>query len=52
MNNRFDGYNPIGALVQAGNGALYGITSSGGANKYGTIFKYPPGGRPCFDGLV
>ncbi|MGA2554879.1 MAG: choice-of-anchor tandem repeat GloVer-containing protein, partial [Verrucomicrobiota bacterium] len=46
---RFDGYNPIGALVQAGDGALYGMTSSGGANRYGTIFRYPLGGRPCFE---
>ena len=46
---RFNGYNPIGALAQAGDGALYGITSAGGANKYGTIFKYPLGGRPCFE---
>lgn len=33
---------PIGNLVQAANGSLYGVTSSGGANGGGVIFKYNP----------
>jgi uncharacterized repeat protein (TIGR03803 family) len=39
-----DGEYPQAALVQATNGDLYGTTSSGGANGYGTIFKITPGG--------
>jgi uncharacterized repeat protein (TIGR03803 family) len=42
--NGFDGYNPIGAMVQGGDGAFYGITSAGGANSDGTIFRYALGG--------
>lgn len=34
-----DGYSPIGALVQATDGNLFGTTESGGANDLGTIFK-------------
>ena len=41
--DNFDGYGPIGAMVQGTNGAFYGITSSGGANGKGTIFKFTPG---------
>ena len=41
--NSFHGLGPIGAMVQGTNGAFYGITSSGGANGYGTIFKFTPG---------
>jgi uncharacterized repeat protein (TIGR03803 family) len=36
------GSSPIGNLVQAANGSLYGVTSSGGANGGGVIFKYNP----------
>ncbi len=39
----FDGTNgryPYGALIQASNGKLYGMTSEGGANNYGVIFEY------------
>jgi len=41
-------YNTLGAtpeagLVQATNGNLYGTTSSGGANNYGTVFKIASG---------
>jgi len=46
--NQFDGYNPIGAMVQGTNGAFYGITASGGANGDGTIFKFTPGGATGF----
>jgi uncharacterized repeat protein (TIGR03803 family) len=34
-----DGSAPIGSLVQASNGGLYGTTTEGGANGYGTVFR-------------
>ncbi|MEQ1751413.1 MAG: choice-of-anchor tandem repeat GloVer-containing protein, partial [Prosthecobacter sp.] len=30
---------PLGALVQAGDGTLYGMTSTGGTGNFGTVFK-------------
>lgn len=39
-----DGTNPRGHLVQAGDGNFYGITTAGGANGVGTIFKITPSG--------
>lgn len=39
-----DGFFPLGGLVQATDGNLYGITSGGGANNKGTIFKITLGG--------
>jgi uncharacterized repeat protein (TIGR03803 family) len=39
-----DGNEPLGALVQASNGAFYGTTYEGGANNYGTVFKITPSG--------
>jgi uncharacterized repeat protein (TIGR03803 family) len=39
-----DGANPLGALVQAGNGNFYGTTYGGGANNDGTVFEITPGG--------
>src|ERR1022692_3258116 len=58
-----DGDSPYAGLVQASNGDLYGTTYSGGANRYGTVFKITPGGTPttlysfcsqsgCTDGLA
>jgi uncharacterized repeat protein (TIGR03803 family) len=38
-----DGFSPSG-LVQGSDGNLYGSTSEGGANGYGTIFKITPAG--------
>ncbi len=35
-----DGQDPFGALFQAKNGLLYGMTREGGANSYGEIFTY------------
>ena len=35
-----NGSNPYGALLQASNGRLYGLTQSGGANNAGVIFEY------------
>ena len=37
-----DGGNPLGALIQAKNGKLYGLTSGGGKDDYGTLFEYDP----------
>ena len=37
-----DGINPIWNLIPDKQGNLYGITSSGGANGYGTVFKLTP----------
>jgi len=39
-----DGANPVGGLVQATNGYLYGTTAWGGAYGYGTVFKITPSG--------
>ncbi len=35
-----NGSNPNGALMQASNGLLYGMTNFGGANNAGVIFEY------------
>jgi uncharacterized repeat protein (TIGR03803 family) len=39
-----DGEAPQAALVQAGDGNLYGTTSIGGANSTGTVFRISPSG--------
>jgi uncharacterized repeat protein (TIGR03803 family) len=39
-----DGSGPLGALVQASNGEIYGTTEYGGAYGLGTAFKITPGG--------
>ena len=39
-----DGDEPLGGLVQAAGGDLYGTTYFGGTNGYGTIFKITPAG--------
>jgi uncharacterized repeat protein (TIGR03803 family) len=39
-----DGYRPIGALVQAGDGDFWGTTYLGGVNNEGTIFKISASG--------
>jgi uncharacterized repeat protein (TIGR03803 family) len=44
LNYATDGANPIGELTIGADGNFYGMTSSGGANSYGTIFKMTPGG--------
>lgn len=38
-----DGKSPYGGLMLGTDGNFYGTTQSGGANGYGTIFKYVPG---------
>jgi uncharacterized repeat protein (TIGR03803 family) len=35
----YDGCGPLGGLIQAANGDLYGTTHGGGASLYGAIFK-------------
>jgi uncharacterized repeat protein (TIGR03803 family) len=42
-NNCPDGANPIGALVQSTDGALYGTTLNGGAHGAGTVFSLSKG---------
>jgi uncharacterized repeat protein (TIGR03803 family) len=36
------GRSPESGLILASNGNLYGMTNSGGANNYGTLFEYNP----------
>jgi uncharacterized repeat protein (TIGR03803 family) len=38
------GWNPVGALVQGRDGYLYGTTSNGGSNYWGTVFKISTNG--------
>ncbi len=35
-----DGANPVGGVVQASDGYLYGTTNGGGADSAGTVFKF------------
>jgi uncharacterized repeat protein (TIGR03803 family) len=39
-----DGIGPVGALLQATDGNLYGTTRNGGANYGGTVFRVTPSG--------
>jgi uncharacterized repeat protein (TIGR03803 family) len=39
-----DGADPNGGLIQAKDGNLYGLTSSGDANGHGTVFTITPAG--------
>ena len=38
-----DGYNPVG-LLQGPSGDFYGTTTSGGAHRWGTVFRLAPSG--------
>ena len=40
--NNSDGRQPMGSLLEASDGCLYGLTSYGGTNDHGVIFKYDP----------
>ncbi len=44
LNLNTDGGRPSGRLLQASDGAFYGINTSGGANGGGTIFRLTTGG--------
>lgn len=44
FNYSVDGAYPDGQLIKGADGYLYGLTSAGGANGYGTIFKISSGG--------
>ena len=44
LNYATDGANPYGELTAGNDGNFYGMTSSGGTNGYGTIFKITPSG--------
>jgi uncharacterized repeat protein (TIGR03803 family) len=40
--NNSEGRQPMGSLTEASDGCLYGLTTYGGANDHGVIFKYNP----------
>ncbi|MCD4834546.1 MAG: T9SS type A sorting domain-containing protein [Bacteroidales bacterium] len=40
FNNLNTGRYPLGSLMQADNGKIYGTTKSGGTNNYGVLFEY------------
>ena len=42
--NGTDGANSTAGLIQASDGNLYGITSEGGAQGVGTVFRITPNG--------
>lgn len=44
FNISVDGAYPNGELIKGADGNFYGMTSAGGANSYGTIFKITPTG--------
>ena len=51
------GYLPVAPLVQGADGTLYGTTSNGGGNGYGTLFSLDPQGGSVtvledFDGVT
>lgn len=44
LNSVTDGATPHGELIRATDGNFYGLTSGGGTNTYGTIFRLSPDG--------
>ncbi|HEX7415441.1 MAG TPA: choice-of-anchor tandem repeat GloVer-containing protein, partial [Bacteroidia bacterium] len=44
-----NGAEPLGSLIQASDGMLYGMTGYGGANTYGVIFQYNPATNTLID---
>jgi uncharacterized repeat protein (TIGR03803 family) len=43
-----DGHRPVGGVVLDGKGNIYGMTQSGGASNYGTVYKLSPNGSGGF----
>lgn len=55
--NGTDGSNPLGNLLQASDGKLYGLTNTGGSSDNGVLFQYDPSTQTYtkkfdFDGTV
>jgi uncharacterized repeat protein (TIGR03803 family) len=44
LNSFTDGATPLGELIKGTDGNFYGMTSAGGTNGYGVIFKITPAG--------
>ncbi|MCT4623144.1 MAG: hypothetical protein N4A46_05925, partial [Schleiferiaceae bacterium] len=42
FNDKANGLDPYGSLIQAVNGKLYGLTKNGGTYNYGTLFQFQP----------
>jgi uncharacterized repeat protein (TIGR03803 family) len=42
-----NGNNPLGFLIEASDGNLYGMTNRGGANDMGVLFQYDPATTAC-----
>ncbi|HET6224759.1 MAG TPA: choice-of-anchor tandem repeat GloVer-containing protein, partial [Bacteroidia bacterium] len=42
FNSATDGSNPLGLITQAKNGKIYGLTSGGGKDDFGTLFEFDP----------
>ncbi|MBK7572916.1 MAG: hypothetical protein IPI10_15360 [Bacteroidetes bacterium] len=42
FNSAVNGASPYGSLMQASNGLMYGMTTSGGSLTYGTLFEFNP----------
>ena len=40
FDNGIQGGGPVGSLIEASNGKLYGVTLGGGANSYGVLFEF------------
>ncbi len=40
FSSRYDGSQPVGAVLEASNGKLYGLTTYGGSHGHGTLYEY------------
>ena len=47
-----DGENPSGALIQAPDGTLYGLTNFGGTHGYGTVYSLNRDGHPWNEAVL
>jgi len=50
-NINVDGYFPLGFLTEASDGNLYGMTSGGGKNGEGNLFRFTPGSNINYTAL-